>query len=287
MKTEDLKNYIFEQCLTEKTHPLVMRGAQWVVDEVGGDAKKLARRMSTGINRTAKEPTLQHVYNAAHFHFGDLLRKNSPKKEFSIEDYESAKKRLRAHLGMDGEVNETSDALKQKLIDARHEQGWTAARDGDKLFHEYMGQDPETGKPGKKREGYGDPALLGVRDIRRKEMKKAWASSDKAKNRLKGLKGDGSKRTSTQESAFNFINGLKRLQEAKKFPPITIEELQSPDATKHHARRGVKHPDPKVAIEALKLAFRLNDAKTAWMGKDHPDQEVRDTAEMSMNMDEN
>jgi hypothetical protein len=80
------------------------------------------------------------------------------------------------------------------LIDARFEQGWTAAKGGDKLFHEYMGQDPETGKPGKKGEGYGDPALLAVRDIRRKEVKKAWASSDKAKNRLKGLKGDGSPR---------------------------------------------------------------------------------------------
>ena len=46
MKTEDLKNYIFEQCLSEaKTHPLVMRGAQWVVDQIGGydgpDAKNL------------------------------------------------------------------------------------------------------------------------------------------------------------------------------------------------------------------------------------------------------
>jgi len=92
-------------------------------------------------------------------------------------------------------LTETSDALKQKLIDGRHEQGWTAAKDGDKLFHEYMGQDSKTGKPGKKGEGYGDPALLAVRDIRRKEMKKAWASSDKAKNRLKGLKGDGSPRT--------------------------------------------------------------------------------------------
>ena len=91
-------------------------------------------------------------------------------------------------------LTETSDALKQKLIDARFEQGWTAAKAGDKLFHEYMGQDPETGKPGKKGEGYRDPALLAVRDIRRKEMKKAWASSDKAKNRLKGLKGNGSPR---------------------------------------------------------------------------------------------
>jgi len=92
------------------------------------------------------------------------------------------------------QLTETSDALKQKLIDARFEQGWTAAKGGDKLFHEYMGQDPETGKPGKKGEGYRDPALLAVRDIRRKEMKKAWASSDKAKNRLKGFKGDGSLR---------------------------------------------------------------------------------------------
>ena len=121
--------------------------------------------------------------------------------------------------------------------------------------------------------------------ISRRENDKAitgWERAGAIRRREAGLPP-----TSTQESAFNFINGLKRLQEAKKFPPITMEELQSPGATKHHARRGVKHSDPKVAIEALKLAFRLNDAKTAWMGKDHLDQEVRDTAEMSMNMDEN
>lgn len=42
MKTEDLKNYIFEQYLSEaKMHPLVMRGAQWVADNIGGDAKNL------------------------------------------------------------------------------------------------------------------------------------------------------------------------------------------------------------------------------------------------------
>ena len=274
-----------------------MRGAQWVIDQIGGydgpDAKKLARRMSAGIKRTTNEPTAEHVYNAAQFHYGEILRKHSPGMD-RPEVYADMRKQLRAHLGL-GEVNEdlksvskkiknfalaglvgagagsmigphltppgsspeerttasgrwagigsvvgntvglgqlsadalmasgalgstikrrrrlanesalnfinglkrlteTSDALKQKLIDARFEQGWTAAKDGDKLFHEYMGQDPETGKPGKKGEGYGDPALLAVRDIRRKEMKKAWASSDKAKNRLKGRRGDGSPR---------------------------------------------------------------------------------------------
>ena len=279
MKTEDLKNYIFEQCLTEaKMHPLVMRGAQWVADNIGGDAKKLARRMSTGINRTTTEPTPEHVYNAAQFHFGEILRKNSPSMD-RPEIYADMRKRLRAHLGLDGEVNETSDALKQKLEDGRFEQALRALRTGNDIRRENLKMSEKTGRL--------DPSLTTVADIMSDKGDKATKSYLKANNRRKGRRGDGSPGTSKQESAFNFINSLKRLQEAKKFPPITIEELQSPDANKHHARRGVKHPDPKVAIEALKLADRLKDTKPAWMAKDHPDQEVRDTAEMARNMWEN
>ena len=177
------------------------------------------------------------------------------------------------------QLTETSDALKQKLMDGRFKQSMRAYNTGHDIYQE--------NEKILKKTGTFDPSLTAVREIIVKKAEKASDSYRKAQYRSHGLKGDGSKRTPTQESALNFINGLKQLQETKKFPPITIEELQSPDATKHHARRGVKHPDPKVAIEALKLAFRLNDGKTAWMGKDHPDQEVRDTAEMSRNMDEN
>ena len=278
MKTEDLKNYIFEQYLTEaKTHPLVKAGAQWVVDNVGGDPKKIAGKMTRGISRTTNEPTAEHVYNAAQFHFGEILRKNSPGMD-RPEVYADMRKRLRAHLGLDGEVNETSDALKRKLEDGRVKQAMRAYDTSHDIAQENFKI--------KKQTGSFDPSLLAVRDIISNRANKAHNSYTKANNRRNGLKGDGSPRTSTQESAFNFINGLKQLQETKKFPPITIEELQSPDATKHHARRGVKHSDPKVAIEALNLAFRLKDAKTAWMGKDHPDQEVQDTAQMSLNMHE-
>lgn len=133
MKTEDLKNYIFEQCLTEaKMHPLVMRGAQWVIDQIGGydgpDAKKLARTMTREIKRTTREPTPEHVYNAAQFHYREILRKHSPGMD-RPEVHANMRTQLRAHLGLDSEVS------------------------------------------------------------------------------------DGSPRTSTQESAFNFINGLKRLQD--------------------------------------------------------------------------
>ena len=112
MKTEDLKNYIFEQCLTEaKTHPLVMRGAQWVVDQIGGydgpDAKKLAGRMNRGIKRTTNKPTAEHVYNAAQFHYGEILRKHSPGMD-RPEVYANMRKQLRAHLGLDGEVSDGS-----------------------------------------------------------------------------------------------------------------------------------------------------------------------------------
>ena len=185
------------------------------------------------------------------------------------------------------QLNETSYALQQKLYNGRRDQAHRAAATAHDIHAKNMKMAGKTGPL--------DPSLMAVRGLFVNDMDKAFASAKKADNRSKKLllkrlvqTGDGSPNyTPKQESALNFINSLKRLQEAKKFPPITMEELKSPDATKHHARRGVKHPDPKVAIEALKLGFRLNDAKTAWMGKDHPDQEVRDTAEMSMNMDEN
>ena len=110
MKREDLKNYIFEQCLSEaKTHPLVMRGAQWVIDQIGGydgpDAKKLARKMTRGI--PTNEPTAEHVYNAAQFHYGEILRKHSPGMD-RPEVYANMRTQLRAHLGLDGEVNDGS-----------------------------------------------------------------------------------------------------------------------------------------------------------------------------------
>ena len=110
MKTEDLKNYIFEQCLSEaKTHPLVMRGAQWVIDQIGGydgpDAKKLARRMTRGI--PTNKPTAEHVYNAAQFHYGEILRKHSPGMD-RPEVCANMRTHLRAHLGMDGEVSDGS-----------------------------------------------------------------------------------------------------------------------------------------------------------------------------------
>ncbi len=205
MKTEDLKNYIFEQCLTEaKIHPLVMRGAQWVADNIGGDAKKLAHRMSRGINRTTNEPTPQHVYNAAQFHFGEILRKNSPSMD-RPEIYADMRTRLRAHLGMESEVNETSDALKQKLEDGRREQAMKAYDTSNDIFKEWEKIYKRTGKI--------DQNLDTVRKFMGDKATTLMASVKKVRNRRIGLKGDGSPRTPTQESAFNFIMGLKRLTE--------------------------------------------------------------------------
>ena len=92
------------------------------------------------------------------------------------------------------QLNETSDALKRKVYDARWEQGFAASKDSNSLYREYKGEEPITGKPGKRGLGYGNPALLAVRDIRNAEMNQAWAKAKKAKNRSEGLKGDGSPR---------------------------------------------------------------------------------------------
>jgi len=221
MKTEDLKNYIFEQCLTEKMHPLVMRGAQWVADNIGGDAKKLAHRMSRGINKTTNEPTPQHVYNAAQFHFGEILRKNSPSMD-RPEIYADMRTRLRAHLGLDGEVNETSDLAAGNLEDHRRRQAIgnydLAARVGREMVRDYQ----ET--------GIWDPDLKRDRQMFSDRMDKAFASAQRAQNRRMGKRGDGSPRTPKQESAFNFINGLKRLTETSPFAATRLRDARKKQA---------------------------------------------------------
>jgi len=211
MKTEDLKNYIFEQ-LNETSKGRATALAIARGDE-GRAAEQAARFAANHFNKIKKQSWI----NRFPAHPDEIAAIATARDQFTDLAYEKFRKSSRAWnrvTGLKGDgsprtptqesafnfinglkrLTETSDALKQKLIDGRHEQGWTAARDGDKLFHEFMGQDSNTGKPGKKGEGYRNSALLAVRDIRRQEMKKAWASSDKAKNRLKGLKGDGSPR---------------------------------------------------------------------------------------------
>ena len=259
MKTEDLKNYIFEQCLSEaKTHPLVMRGAQWVIDQIGGydgpDAKKLARRMSTGIKRTTNEPTAEHVYNAAQFHYGEILRKHSPSMD-RPEVYANMRKQLRAHLGLDGEVNETSDALKRKLLHGRfqqsmraHDTAYDISQENQKIF---------------KKTGSFVPSLHAARDVIGNRAVKAGKSYLKANNRLNGLMGDGSPRTPKQESALNFIMGLKRLSEENS-EHTRIDKMSLPEKKKfYNAIRGEKVSDQEDREERRERLDLIKHARNS------------------------
>ena len=268
MKTEDLKNYIFEQCLTEKTHPLVMRGAQWVVDQLGGDAKKLARRMTRGINRTANEPTAEHVFNAAQTHFAEILTKNSPGM-YRPEFYSDMRKRLRAHLGL-GEVNETSDLAAGNLADRRRGQAIgnydRAANVGREMVADYR----ET--------GIWDPDLQRDRKMFSDRMDKAFKSAQKAENRRRGKRGDGSPRTSTQESAFNFINGLKRLQEnsrRRKNAKDSAEQKRygwtmKDSRVQDYADKMYPEPDDVSEFENEQLQGRRIEAEHALRRRENP-----------------
>ena len=271
MKTEDLKNYIFEQCLTEaKTHPLVMRGAQWVVDQIGGydgpDAKKLARRMTRGI--PTNEPTAEHVYNAAQFHYGEILRKHSPGMD-RPEVYANMRKQLRAHLGL-GEVNETSDLAAGNLADRRRMQAIgnydRAANVGREMVADYR----ET--------GIWDPDLQRDRKMFSSRMDKAFNSAQKAENRRRGLRGDGSPRTPTQESAFNFINGLKRLQEnsrRRKDARDSAEQKRygwthKDSRVQDYADKMYPEPDDVSEFENEQLQGRRIEAEIALRRREYP-----------------
>ena len=103
------------------------------------------------------------------------------------------------------QLTETSDALKGKLVDGRLEQARRAYDTSNHISQENRKIFKKTGK--------FDPNLIIARDIISNIANKAGNSYYKARNRRNGLRGDGSPRTSTQESAFNFIMGLKRLNE--------------------------------------------------------------------------
>lgn len=270
MKTEDLKNYIFEQYLSEaKMHPLVMRGAQWVADNIGGDAKKLAGKMTRGINRTTNEPTPEHVYNAAQFHFGEILRKNSPSMD-RPEIYADMRTRLRAHLGMESEVNETSDVLKQKLEDGRREQAMKAYDTSNDIFKEWEKIYKRTGKI--------DQNLDTVRKFMGDKATTLMASVKKVRNRRIGLKGDGSPRTPTQESAFNFINGLKELTENSRRRKDANNSAQQKrygwthkdTRVQDYADKMYPEPDDVSEFENEQLQGRRNEAELALRRREDP-----------------
>ena len=204
MKTEDLKNYIFEQ-LNETS------------DLAAGNLADRRRMQAIGnYDRAAKvgEEMVRH-YRETGIWDEDL---RGDRKMFSSrmdKAFNSAQKAENRRRGLKGDgsprtpkqesafnfirglkrLNETSVALKRKVYDARWEQGFAASKNSNSLYREYKGEEPITAKPGKRGLGYGNPALLAVRDIRNAEMNQAWAKAKKAKNRSEGLKGDGSPRT--------------------------------------------------------------------------------------------
>ena len=111
------------------------------------------------------------------------------------------------------QLNETSYALQQKLYNGRRDQAHRAAATAHDIHVKNMKMAGKTGPL--------DPSLMAVRGLFVNDMDKAFASAKKADNRSKKLllkrlvqTGDGSPNyTPTQESAFNFIRGLKRLNE--------------------------------------------------------------------------
>ena len=141
------------------------------------------------------------------------------------------------------QLNETSPDLKKKVRDIRWEQGFAASKDSDRLYREYMGQDPN-GKPGKRGLGYRNPALLVVKDIRDAERKKAWAKAEKTRSRWeRQLMGWVPEVAPKQESAFNFINGLKRLNETsrKRATALAIARGDEGTAAEQASRLAAKH----------------------------------------------
>ena len=116
------------------------------------------------------------------------------------------------------QLTETSDALKRKLLDARFKQSMRAHDAGFDISHENQKIFKKTGT--------FDPSLTAARDVMGNRAVKAGKSYLKTVNRINGLMGDGSLRTPTQESALNFINGLKRLNETSDAAAKNLQDAR-------------------------------------------------------------
>lgn len=216
-----------------------MRGAQWVIDQIGGydgpDAKKLAGRMSRGIKRTTNKPTAEHVYNAAQFHYGEILRKHSPSMD-RPEVYANMRTQLRAHLGLVAEpeaappkipVDEDVKSISKKMqkfaltgligagAGATVGPYFTPPGSSTEQQRIAAGRGAELGTIG------GTTVAVGGLSADALMASGALGSSLKRRRRL------------ANESAFNFIMGLKRLSEENS-EHTRIDKMSLPEKKKFY-----------------------------------------------------
>ena len=166
------------------------------------------------------------------------------------------------------QLNETSDALKRKLLDARfkqsmraHDAGFDISQENHKIF---------------KKTGTFDPSLTAARDVMGNRAVKAGKSYLKTVNRINGLMGDGSPRTSTQESALNFINGLKRLTEtsykrATEYSKARGKQLtaasSASDSIKSEIDKRKLNGAPQEELAALSRDYKVSKDLVGKIGK--------------------
>ena len=239
-----------------------MRGAQWVIDQIGGydgpDAKKLARRMSTGIKRTTNEPTAEHVYNAAQFHYGEILRKHSPGMD-RPEVYADMRKQLRAHLGLNEDVKSVSKKIKNFAL-----AGLVGAGAGSMIGPHLTppGSSPEERTTASGRWAgigsiVGNTVGLGQLSADALMASGALGSTIKRRRRL------------ANESALNFIMGLKRLSEENS-EHTRIDKMSLPEKKKfYNAIRGEKVSDQEDREERRERLDLIKHARNSI--KNHQD----------------
>ena len=176
------------------------------------------------------------------------------------------------------QLNETSYALQQRLYNGRRDQAHRAAATAHDIHVKNMKMAGKTGPL--------DPSLMAVRGLFVNDMDKAFASAKKADNRSKKLllkrlvqTGDGSPNYSPkQESAFNFINGLKRLQEnsrRRKDAKDSAEQnrygwTMKDSRVQDYADKMYPEPDDVSEFENEQLKGRRIEAEIALRRRENP-----------------
>lgn len=165
------------------------------------------------------------------------------------------------------QLNETSDALKRKLLHGRfqqsmraHDTAYDISQENQKIF---------------KKTGTFNPSLHAARDVIGNRAVKAGKSYLKTNNRLNGLMGDGSPRTSKQESAFNFINGLKELTENSR-------RRKDANNSAQQKRYGWTHKDTRVQDYADKMYPEPDDVDDVSEFENEQLQGRRNEAELAL-----
>ena len=157
------------------------------------------------------------------------------------------------------QLNETSPERATALARARDDEGLKASEAGYLAAKHSVKIQKNPKNLDQRKIDAMNSATVQLMDLASEKFSKAR----KARNRSLGRKGDGSLRTPKQESAFNFIMGLKRLSEENS-EHTRIDKMSLPEKKKfYNAIRGEKVSDQEDREERRERLDLIKHARNS------------------------